>query len=252
MFKSAFSICVLLTTSVFSYSQETPALMLEGQKLEQQFKAPEALAKYQQVLSKQPSNIKAAVKCAELCCAIGSRENTKEGKTKWFNDAKGYAATAVLYSPSDVEANYIMAVTFGKLTETETSNNKLVEDVKATKTYADKALAIDAKYGKAWYVIGKWHYEVMNLNVVKRAAVKVIYGGLAATDIDTCIAAFVKCKTLEPYFCPNYMALAKAYRYNKQFEKALATLQQCIKCPSRQQDDPAIKEEAKKLLVEWQ
>ena len=66
------------------------------------------------------------------------------------------------------------------------------------------------------------------------------------------IAAYEKCKTLEPYFCPNYMALAKAYRYNKQFEKALATLQQCIKCPSRQQDDPAIKEEAKKLLIDWQ
>src|SRR3978361_1438764 len=189
MLKSLFCICVTLFISIFSFSQDVSTLMTAGQKLEQQFKAPEALAKYQEALVSQPSNIKAAVKCAELCCSIGGREATKEGKTKWFNDAKGYAATAILYGPNDVDANYIMSVTFGKLTETETSNSKVVEDVKATKSYADKALSIDTNYGKAWYVIGKWHYEVMNLNVVKKAAVRVFYGGLGATDIDTCIAA---------------------------------------------------------------
>ena len=101
-------------------------------------------------------------------------------------------------------------------------------------------------------MLGKWHYEIMNLSVVKKAALKILYGGLPKSNIDSCITAYEKCKTLEPYYCRNYLDLAKAYNYNKQFEKALTTLQQCIKAPSRSSEDPALKQEAKELLVKWQ
>jgi tetratricopeptide (TPR) repeat protein len=251
MVKLFLSFC-LLSVAVFSYAQEAPQLIAEGQALEQKFKEPEALAKYQQALAAQPSNVVAATKCALLCCSIGSREAEKEDKAKWFNKAKDYAAAAILYGPKDVEANYAMSVAFGKLTETETSNNKVVEYVKATKQYADKTLAINPDYGKAWNVLGQWHFEMLNLNMVKKAAVKIIYGGVGNSDIDTCIADLEKCKQLEPYCCLNYMSLAKAYRYNKEYEKALAALQQCIKSPSLQLNDRIVKEEAKKLLVDWQ
>lgn len=251
MVKSFFSLCLILITA-FSFSQEAPQLLSEGQVLEQRFKEPEALAKYQQALAAQPSNVEAAVKCALVCCAMGVREVEKENKAKYFNQAKDYAATALLYGPNNVEANYAMSVACGKLTETESSNNKVIEYVKASRMYADKALAINPNYGKAWNVLGQWHFEMLNLNIVKKAAVKLIYGGVGNSDIDTCIADLEKCKQLEPYYCLNYMSLAKAYRYNKEYEKSLAALQQCIKSPSLQLNDRTVKEDAKKLLVDWQ
>lgn len=234
------------------YSQDAATLMNEGRKLEQQFKDDEALAKYTTALQIQPSNVLAAVKCAELQCAIGARQPNDELRKSRFTEAKNYAATALRIDSQSADANYINAVVYGKLTEVEKKNEAIVEAVRNIRTYADKTLAINPNYGKAWNVLGKWHFEMVNLNAIKKAAVKILYGGLPKSNIDSSITAFEKCKVLEPYYCRNYLDLAKAYNYSKQFEKALTALQQCIKAPTRGTDDVTLKQEAKELLVKWQ
>lgn len=236
----------------FVNAQDAATLMQEGQKLEMQLKTEDALAKYQSAFQLQPTNMNAAVKSAELNCAMGAKQTTEQAKIDYFQKAKNYSDQALKLDSQSADANYITAVVYGKLTEIEKSNDKIVEAVKNIKLYADKALAINPNYGKAWNVLGKWHYEMLNLNMFKKAAIKVMYNGIAKSTIEECIADLEKCKSLEPYYCRNYLDLAKAYNYNKQYEKALATLQQCIKCPTRQPDDAELKAEAKDLLVKWQ
>ncbi len=242
----------LVCSTVFAFSQDAASLMQEGQRFETQLKDSAAYAKYATALQIQPTNLNAAVKCAEMSCAIGTRQGDEEAKRTAYIRAKTYSDAALRLDSQSADANYITAVVFGKLTEVEKSNDRTVEYVRNIKVFADKALAANPAYGKAWNVVGKWHYEMLNLNIVKKAAVKVLYGGMPKSTIDDCIAAYEKCKTLEPYYCRNYLDLAKAYNYNKQYEKALATLQQCVKCPNRQQDDPMLKQEAKDLIVKWQ
>ncbi len=250
--KKAILLFAFIAVVFISYSQDAATLMDEGRKLEQQFKDEDALAKYTSALQIQPKNVLAAVKCAELNCAIGARQPNDELKTSRYTEAKNYAATALQLDSASADANYINAVVYGKLTEVEKKNDAVVNDVRNIRVYADKTLSINPNYGKAWNVLGKWHFEMLNLNAIKKAAVKLLYGGLPKSNIDSCVTAFEKCKTLEPYYCRNYLDLAKAYNYSKQFEKALATLQQCIKAPTRSSDDVELKKEAKDLLVKWQ
>lgn len=253
MIKKTLLVIAFAVFCFVSYSQDAATLMEDGKKLEQRFKDDEALAKYVTALQIQPKNVLAAVKIAELNCAFGARQTANDDlKKKFYAEAKNYAATALQLDPQSADANYINAVVYGKLTEVDKKNETVVEDVRNIKTYADKTLSINPDYGKAWNVLGKWHYEVLNLNAVKKAALKILYGGLPKSNIDSCIAAYEKCKTLEPYYCRNYLDLAKAYNYNKQFEKALTALQQCIKSPTRSTDDVDLKKEAKELLVKWQ
>jgi len=242
----------LLANTILAMAQDAETLMKEGLRYEQQLKDTMAIGKYAKALLMQPSNIKAAIKCAEMSCSIGARQTNENEKRKYYLDAKNFSDAALKLDSNNVEANYITAVVFGKLTEVETSNEKIVEAVKNIKTFADRALAINPSHGKSWFVIGKWHYELLNLNAFKRAAVKLFYGGLPKANIDTALAAFEKCKILEPYQAMNYLAMAKAYNYSKQYEKALAALQQCAKCPTLQPEDRTVKEEAKALLVKWQ
>ncbi len=242
----------LAAATLFATAQDAETLMKEGLKLEQQLKDTLAIGKYAKAFQANPKNIKAAIKCAEINCSIGTREKNAAAKLKYYSDAKTFAGAALQLDSNNADANYMNAVVYGKLTEVETSNEKTVEAVKNIKIYADKALTINPNHGKSWYVIGKWHYEVLNLNAVKRAAVKLFYGGLPKATVETAISSFEKCKTLEPYFALNYLALGKAYYYNKQYEKALAALQQCVKCPTLMPEDKTTKEEAKALVVKWQ
>jgi hypothetical protein len=245
--------CILLalcTQSHGLFAQDASALLREAISLDKQLKEPEALDKYKQVLAADASNINALLRCTELNAAIGARQKDKNAKLTYYTAAQTYAQQAIAANPDNADANYAMAVAAGKLTEVEEDNKKLVEYVRQSKLYADKALTINAGHAKANYTLGKWHFEMVNLNWVKKAAVKTLYGGLPKSEIDSAIFYMEKCRALDQYFVVNMLDLAKVYQYNHQPTKAIEMLNKLIKLPNRTFDDAARKEEGKKMLDE--
>jgi len=252
MTKTLYTLLISLCFFGVVQAQDAATLMAEGVRYEQQLKDTQAVAKYALAFQMQPSNAKAALKAAEMNISIGSRQTNDVEKKKYYSEAKNFTDAALKLDSNNADANYMTAVVFGKMTEVETSNDKTIEQVRNIKEYADRALAINPNHGKAWFIEGKWHYEMLNLSTFKKVAIKVMYKGMPKSNIDSAISDFEKCKTLEPYFAMNHLALGKAYYYNKQYEKALASLQQCVKCPTMSIGDKAVKEEAKQLIVRWQ
>ncbi len=245
--------CLIILFTIFSLTsaaQDTNLLLKEAANLEKQLKEPEALDKYKQLAAIDANNITVLVKCAELNAAIGARQTDKNAKLGYYSIAQSFANQAVAAAPDNAEANYAVALVAGKMTEVETDNKKIVEYVRQTKVNVDKALAINPNYAKANYTLGKWHYEMINLSWVKKAAVKTLYGGLPKGDIDSAIIYMEKCRALDQYFVLNTLDLAKAYQYNHQPAKAIEVLNKLIRLPNRTADDAALKEEGKKMLTE--
>ena len=120
--------------------------------------------------------------------------------------------------------------------------------VKAIKENAERALQLNPGHGRAWHVLGKWHYEVSGLNVMERTAVKVFYGGFPPASTQQSIRAYEKAHSLEPAFALNHLELAKAYLRNNQDEKARTLLQQLASLPTRTGDDNRVKAEGRDLL----
>jgi tetratricopeptide (TPR) repeat protein len=236
-----------------SISAQEPAVLLkEAANYERQIKETEALEKYKQVLSVDPNNLKALVKAAELHAAIGGRLTDKSNKKLYFETAAAYAKKAFDLDPSNADANYVMGMAAGKMTDVESENKKIVAFVKDAKLYNEKAISINPKHVKATYSIGKWHYEMVNLSGVKKIAVKLFYGGLPNGDLDSAIHYFEKCKSLDPYFALNYLDLAKAYRDNHRPTQAIEVLNKLVKLPTLTGDDASIKAEGAKLLNDIQ
>lgn len=243
---------LLFTLQVFA--QDAASLMQESKMLEQKFKEEEAIEKYKQASVSDPNNIAALVKLAELSCNIGARQSDPVAKKTFYTQAKTYADAAMRITLTNADALYIMAWVYSKLSEVEEKKDMVVEDVKLSRLYALQALGADPNHGKAYNALGRWNYEMLNVNLnpLKRAAVKILYGGLPPASIDSCITYLEKCKTLEPYYCLNFYDLGKAYNFNRQYEKAIAVLQQLLKLPTRKQDDPEIKKQGAVLLQQLQ
>jgi hypothetical protein len=244
------AVFVLISSRLFS--QDVNVLLKEAANLERSVKEEPALSTYKQVLATEPANLKALIRASELSSAIGGRQADKNARAAYYNAAKDYADKAISTDPNSADAYYVRAVASGKLTEIETENKKLIADVKDIKTYADKALAINPNHGKANYIAGKWNFEVLTLSWAKKAAVKVLFGGMPPATIENAFAYMQKCKTTEPYFVPNYLDLAKAYKYDHQPAKAIEVLNQLVKLPTRSADDIALKNEGRKLLADLQ
>jgi len=250
MKKICFTVFVLISANLFA--QDVNVLLKEAADLERTLKEEAALNVYKKVLAADPANMKALVRSSELSSATGTRQADKNTKLTYYNDARNYADKAISVDSNSADAYYVRAVAAGKLTEVETENKKLVADVKDIKTYADKALAINPNHARANYIEGKWNFEVLTLSWAKKAAVKVLYGGMQPATIENVYAYMQKCKALEPYFVLNYLDLAKAYKYDHKPAQAIEVLTQLVKLPTRTADDAALKSEGKKMLSEMQ
>lgn len=246
------NLCILLILlfNIISRAQDAEALIKEADQLEAALKETEAYNKFKQALKISPKNYYALWKCSELCSRIGRRQATKEKQLDFYTAGKIYAEAAIKADPDKADGYYSLAVAMGRLAMMQ-SGSERVKTVKAIKDNADKAIQINQNHGRAWHVLGKWHFEVSNLNAIEKAALKIIYGGLPKASIEESIKAYEKAKSLEPVFALNNLELAKAYHRNDQDEKAIELLKALPSIPEKTEDDKRIKEEGKRLLDKW-
>jgi tetratricopeptide (TPR) repeat protein len=132
------------------------------------------------------------------------------------------------------------------------SGKEKVNAVKEIKLYAQRAININTNNAKAWHVLGKWYFEVSNLNFVEKAAIKIIYGGLPDASFQKAVQAYEKAAALSPHFLLNYLELAKVYEKLDQKSKAVSCLIKIKEDNTFTEDDLFIKKQAEELLQQWQ
>jgi tetratricopeptide (TPR) repeat protein len=245
-------IVVMLLLSGQLFAQDVAVLLKEATNFERALKDQDALNKYKEVLAVESTNIIALVKSTELTAGLGVKQTDKKLKREFYDKAKDFAEQALKANPESADANYARALVALKLTEVETENKKLVADLKDAKTFADKALSINPDHGKANYVLGKWNFGMVQFPWAKKAAVKVLFGGMPDGTIEDAEKYMEKSRSLEPYFVQNFLDLAKAYKYDYKPAKAIEVLNQLVKLPTRTSNDVAMKAEGKQLLSEMQ
>jgi len=248
--KSWYFILLLLFISITVSAQDAAALIKEAARLETSLNEKAALEKYKEVLKLQPANITALNKCSELCSRIGKRNPDSKTRMIYYQYAKNYAGAALKINPNNADANCAMAIVLGSIALTGSSKEK-VTAAKEIKKYVDVALKNDPLNYKAWHVLGRWHFELSDLNVFERAAVKIMFGGLPHSTIPESIRAFEKAASIKS-FAANYMELAKAYKKNNQREKAIAAINTLLQLPDQTEDDETLKKEGRILLKHWQ
>jgi tetratricopeptide (TPR) repeat protein len=245
-----FAVMLLISSQVFA--QDVDVILKEAQNLERSLKENEAFDKYKQVVGVDPNNMQALVRCAELLAAIGGRQEDKKAKAASFNMAKDYADKALAVDANSADANYVRALAAHKLIDVETENKKVVANIKDVRTYVDKALSINPNHAKANYLLGKWHFDMVSIQWAKKAALKVLFGGIPTATIEDAEKYMEKARTLEQYFVLDNLELAKAYKFDNKPEKAIEVLNKLVKLPIRTADDAALKAEGKKMLSEMQ
>ncbi|MBS1511990.1 MAG: hypothetical protein JST86_14170 [Bacteroidetes bacterium] len=236
---------------LYSAAQDVEAIVKEADRLEAVPNEYAALLKYKEALKIKPDQIHALSKSSELCSRIGQRQTKEKVRDDYYAAAKIYAETALRIDSTSSEANTSMAIILGRTTLIKSGKEKVIA-AKDLKKYVDAALKSNPSNFLAWHVLGRWHYEISNLNAIERAAVKILYGSFPPSSLKESIAAFEKSKALMGAFILNDYELARAYHRNDQNDKAIAILKEMMQLPNKTEDDASIKEKGQKLLKELQ
>jgi tetratricopeptide (TPR) repeat protein len=252
MSKRGFILCtfLLLILPFENRSQDVEVMLREAQQLESTYKENDALKKYLEILHYQSYNLSALCKTSELYSRLGKRQSTKDKQKEYYTTAKSYAQKALQANSNSSDANFVMAVAMGRMALISSGEEK-INAVKEIKSYAEKCIHIDPNNFKGYHVLGKWHYEVSDLNGLEKWLVKVAYGTLPKASLDESIRFYEKSKQLNPNFVLNYLELAKAYHRKNNNKQAVALLEAMMKLPDATADDASIKTQGKKLLKEW-
>jgi tetratricopeptide (TPR) repeat protein len=233
------------------FSQDLTQLLKEAQLQESMFHENEAFLRYADILRKDPVNLVALWKCSELSSRIGARQADKEKKRPYFLAARNYAVSALRVNSNSSEANYAMSLALGRVSLISSSKERVML-AKDVKYYAENAIRLDPNNFRAYHILGRWNYEVSNLNVAEKSFARIFYGKLPSASLEDAISDFEKSRSLNPGFILNYLELARSYHRMDEDKKAIANLHILLGLPNLMYDDTRAKVIARQLLTEWQ
>lgn len=242
---------IALIFACMVYAQDIDAVLGEAEKFEKDLKETEALNKYKEALQIQPANLKALWKASELTGRIGNRLKDEKQRVGYFTTAETYADAALKENHQDADANYVKAATAARFT-TITGGKEKAGYLRDMKNYADSALMINPNHARALYILGRWNYDIYNLNTLEKGAVKVLFGGMPKASLEAAIQNFEKARVADPLLIIDYIDLANAYVKFHRTDKAIEVLNKMIKLPPRTQDDQVFKTQGKELLASLQ
>lgn len=244
-------IVLVLCLSLKPKAQEPDLLLKEARQLELAFREIDALQKYLQVLTLQPTHILALCKTSELYNLIGRRIQDKEKQRSYYQASQQYAEKALRVNPNSSEANFVMALAMGRMAQTG-SGQQRINAVKLIRQYAERCVQLDPNNFKGYHVLGKWNLEVSNLNSIEKWLVKVAFGALPKASVEDAITNYEKSRKLNPSFQLNYLELARCYNKVDQKEKARQQIRTLLAMPAVSVDDQRVHKEARDLQADLQ
>ena len=236
-----------LFLSLRSTAQDVAVLLNRGAQLEAAFKEEEALPVYQQVVQLQPHNIVALIHCSDLVCRVGNRLKLRDQKIAYFRAGYAYAQRAWRIDSTNSEANVVMAFSLARLALDQNGKERVVS-ANEIRHFAEKAIRYDPTNYKAYHILGRWHYEVSNLNFLERTLARWFFGALPESSLSESISNLEKSRSLRPDFLLNYFELARAYHREGQNDRAIALLKRMESLPDEMYDDRTVRKEGGQLL----
>jgi tetratricopeptide (TPR) repeat protein len=219
---------------------------------EQNANEEEALTLCLKSINLDPVNYDVLCKTSLLYSKVGNRITDTEQKKVYFNSAKKYAGFCLKLKPNDAESNYVMAVAMGRMALISGSKEK-VAAVRDIKIYIDLALKFNPNHAGALYTLGKWNYEVANLNFAEVAIANSLFGGIPdGASIDKAIECFNKAISITPDYILFYYDLALSYDDKGNSSLAISTLNKVLILKSSTEDDPTTINKCKLLLKDLQ
>lgn len=241
---------LLLQPFARAQSGNINALEARADSLFEQFDEKNALKAYKQILDKRPDYHEALWKTSFLYSRVGYRLEEEKDQESHYEKAKNLADRALRLDSTSTYSHFAMAVAMGRKAMTSGARDRLAA-AKAIKKHADRAIELDSTNSGAWHVLGRWHFEVANLNFFERFAAKTLYGGIPGDATNKkAEEAVERAIKLDGRYILYYYDLAKIYRKRGKKEQAVQTCEEAMKLKSIGPDDKQYKKNCRKLIEE--
>ena len=222
-------------------------LLKQGDAHDQQRETHEALKVFFEADALSPNNPEVLYRLAKQHAdLIFDAKDTADKKTLAAG-CLAFAQRAAAAGTNHAKAQLMLAICYAK-NFPYADNQTKVSYSRLLKSATEQAIALDPKLDIAYHMLGRWHYEVANMNFMLRTIAKTAYGGLPPASNEEAVANFLKAVALDPERALHRLQLAKTYLEMNQKKLAIAELQTCIALKPKDKDDEAAQKFARERL----
>lgn len=245
--------CALLVFVSGIAAQELDTLLAEGDRYYKEFNNEKALEIYKKADVKYPDNWRVLWRISRAHVDIGEHmpattDEQQEAQIERYNLAYEYADRAVQLAPDQSLPYLRRAIASGRVALFK-GVFSVADVVNSVRDDCEKAIALDNggpdNQAVAQYVLARTHAKISEKWAPARAVL-----GLGWADLDSALVHYKKAIELKPNFVMFYVDYAKALMRDDDYEEAKINLENAIKSPIEDEDDPKKIEEARELLKE--
>jgi tetratricopeptide (TPR) repeat protein len=223
----------------------------QGLTLEKEFKVEAALERYELAIRANPKHSQALTHASRMLSNIGGRLPKTEGvkKMELYEKARTYSEKSIGLNPHDPESRLAYVISLGLQSEISTHPHDKVRYAQIIHQEATHILQIDSAFAEAYFILGKWQYELSRLNWVELMACKLFFGGFPEEiSYQKALQYFTKAISYKPDYILFLFGLASAQHKLGDTDKAVKTLQKALSLPLTEPDDTTRKQRCEALL----
>jgi tetratricopeptide (TPR) repeat protein len=242
-------LCLLFFLAGIATAQKNE-LLVDGIKLEKAFKVEAALEKFETVLKSEPTNAEALHHASRMLSNIGGRmhRGKRDTKIQHYEKAKAYAERSIQFNPKSADARLAYIISLGLMSEIAINPREKIKNAKTIRNEAETIVRLDSTFSQAYFVLGKWHYELARLNWLEQLACKFLGGLPDDISMDASMKYFNQAIALDPENILYLYGLASLYHYQDNDSQAEKILQHAVQLSPREPDDVQRKEKCALLL----
>lgn len=239
--------CLLIFPLLLT-AQDNRKLARQADSLYKAYEEQEALNLYEQLLDREPGNLKALWRASFLYSRLGHTFDNEDRQKKYYNKAISLAERALAADSTSSQANFVMAVAKGRKALISGTKQRVAAS-RAIKKYADLALRYDSTNAGAWHVLGRWNFKIANLSWLERLAANTLFGGIPGDASNEKAARYIKkAISLDDQYILYYYDLAQVYKALGREAKAIETCQEAINLPVLVPRDVELKQQCETLI----
>jgi tetratricopeptide (TPR) repeat protein len=134
------------------------------------------------------------------------------------------------------------------MSEIAANPREKIRNAKTIRNEAEMIVKLDSTYAQAYFVLGKWHYELAKLNWLEQLACKFLGGLPDDISMDASMKYFNQVIALDPDNILYLYGRASLYHYRDEDLLAEKSLNQALQLSPREPDDIQRKEKCSQLL----
>jgi len=221
--------------------------MAKGDEFDKRLQSKEALEEYLPANKLEPNNVDLLVRIARQYSLLMSDTTSKKEKLRLGYISLEFASRSATLAPNNAEAQLSPAISLGKMLPFMGSRDQFNASPRI-KAAVDRAIHLDPTNDNAWHILGRWNRTLADVNVVKRALAKALYGGLPVTTYEAAEKCLLKAIEINPNRLMHYIELGRIYAAMGRKDEARNFIKKGLAMPNKEKDDPEMREVGRQLL----